>query len=231
MRRSRIAEKIAFPLLFIALITVLIVFWKPLWQIFQTPENLREWVVHWGLAAPVVFILLQILQVVVFIIPGEVPQLAGGYLFGIWLGFLYSLIGIAIGSTIDFFLARWLGVPFVRHFIPKDKFARIENIATSTHAQIGFFLLFLIPGIPKDILCYVAGLSPIRFGFFLLVSLLGRFPGLFGSNFIGGAAAQKRWPLVITLSALAVILFLAGYFFRNRLQTFISRISAKRRIR
>ena len=223
-KSQRLFQKIAFPLFFAVLFGVLIYLWRPIWSVFSTPESVKLWVNQWGIAAPLIFMGLQIIQVVIFIIPGEVPQIAAGYLFGPWWGTLYSIIGIAAGSAINFLLARILGVPFVQQFFKKEQIERVDRITSSSNAQIGFFLLFLIPGIPKDIFCYAAGLSKMKFLPFLIISLLGRFPGIFGSAYIGGAAADQRWPLVIALSAAAVLLFLAGWALREKLQGFVSRL-------
>ena len=224
MSSRQILQKIAFPLFFLAIFGALIIFRKPIWNVFSTPDTIKQWVDQWGFTAPLVFMALQIVQVVIFIIPGEVPQIAAGYLFGPWWGTLLSVVGIAIGSVINFILARLLGVPFMQQFFNEERIRRIDQIATSSHAQIGFFLLFLIPGIPKDILCYAAGLSTMRMAPFLLVSLLGRLPGIFASAYIGGAAAQRKWLLVIGLSIAALMLFLLGWILRERLQSFVSRL-------
>ena len=206
----RILALAGFPLLFAAILVPVVVWRRELWQLFSSTERLREWVAATGALAPLVFVAVQVLQVVVFVIPGEVPVFAGGYLFGPWLGTALSLTGILAGSAIDFYLARLAGVPFVKALFPGDRVDRIGRLLESRGARIGFFLLFLIPGIPKDILCYVAGLSPMRFPFFIGVSMLGRLPGILGSAIIGDAAADRRWPLVIGLGAAAVVLFVAG---------------------
>ena len=227
-QKHSIPALIGFPLLFVVMITLVVVFRRSLWEIFSSPQQLRDWVGEWGVAAPLIFIALQILQVVIFIIPGEVPQIAAGYLFGFWWGTLYSVGGIAAGSAVNFWLARWLGVPFVRRLFKPQSIETVNRIAGSSRAQIGFFLLFLIPGIPKDILCYVAGLSPMRFFYFLGVSTLGRLPGIVGSTLIGSAAAEKRWVVVITLSAAALALFLAGFLLRDRIHDVIVRWTRRR---
>jgi uncharacterized membrane protein YdjX (TVP38/TMEM64 family) len=226
-KRRGVLPLVAFPLLFVAIFGLIILYRGPVWSVFSSPEKLKNWVASWGLMAPLVFIGIQIVQVVIFIIPGEVPQIAGGYLFGFWLGTLYSSLGIAIGSAVNFYLARLLGVPFVERLFTKDQLARAGRIAESSHARIGFFLLFLIPGIPKDILCYVAGLSPMGFLFFMAVSGLGRLPGILGSALMGDAAADKNWPLLISLSSAAAVLFLAGYFTRTRIQSFLEKVTGK----
>ena len=169
------------------------------------------------------------MQVVIFVIPGEIPQIAGGYLFGIAAGSFYSITGILLGSTCNFFLARSLGVPFVKYLFSEDRLRSFDAIMHSTRTQIAFFLLFVIPGIPKDILCYVAGLSPLRFGAFLLISTVGRLPGIVGSAAMGDAAAAKKWAFAIILAAISVVLFVAGLIFRERIHRFIERYAVRRR--
>jgi uncharacterized membrane protein YdjX (TVP38/TMEM64 family) len=224
----RILALAGFPLLLAAIAVPVAIWRRELWQLFTSAERLREWVASTGALAPLVFVAVQTLQVVVFVIPGEVPVFAGGYLFGPWMGTVLSLGGIMIGSAIDFYLARFAGVPFVKALFPGDRVDRIGRLLQSRGARIGFFLLFLIPGIPKDILCYVAGLSPMRFPFFTGVSMLGRLPGIVGSAIIGDAAAARRWPLVIGLGAAAVVLFVAGWLLRGKIQGLIEKMAARR---
>jgi uncharacterized membrane protein YdjX (TVP38/TMEM64 family) len=227
-KKGSILSLIGFPLLFAVLIALIFVFRKSFWQIFSSPEQLRDWVSGLGAAAPLAFIGLQILQVVIFIIPGEVPQVAAGYLFGFWKGTILSVSGIAIGSAINFWLARWLGVPFIQHLFKQESIEKVNSVAESSHARIGFFLLFLIPGIPKDILCYVAGLSSMSFFFFMAISGLGRLPGIVGSTIMGTAAAEKRWVLFIAITAATVALFLIGFLFKDRIHEMILRMTKKK---
>jgi uncharacterized membrane protein YdjX (TVP38/TMEM64 family) len=225
----RILAIAGFPLLLAAIAVPVVVWRRELWQLFSSTEGLREWVATTGALAPLVFVAVQALQVVVFIIPGEVPQIAGGYLFGPWLGSLLSIVGILAGSAIDFYLARLAGTPFVRALFPGDQVDRLGRLLGSRGARVAFFLLFLIPGIPKDVLCYVAGLSPMRFPFFVVASTIGRTPGIVGSAFIGDAAAARRWPLVIGLGAGAVVLFVAGWLLREPIQRWIEGVAERRR--
>lgn len=225
----RILALAGFPLLFAAIAVPVVIWRRELWQLFSSTAGLREWVASTGALAPLAFVAVQALQVVVFVIPGEVPQIAGGYLFGPWLGTLLSLGGILVGSAIDFFLARLAGKPFVRALFPGDQVDRIGRLLDTRGARVAFFLLFLVPGIPKDILCYVAGLSPMRFPFFAGSSTLGRLPGIVGSAIIGDAAAARRWPLVIGLGAAAVALFAAGWLLREPVQRWIEKVAGRRR--
>ncbi len=225
----RIRALIAFPLLIAALVVPAIIWRHQIWQVFTSVGNLRAWIAGWGAWAPVVFIVIQAVQVIVFAIPGEVAQIAGGYLFGAWQGTLLSIAGIFIGSTVAFFLARVLGKPFVAAVVPREQLEKVEKLLLSRSSRIVFFLLFLIPGIPKDILCYVAGISPLAFPFFAGASMLGRLPGIIGSSVIGSAAASNSWLLLGIVSAAALVLFVTGVILRPRIQAWLEKLADKRK--
>lgn len=218
---------LAFPLLIISLVVVTFIYQKEIWSVFASPEALRAWIASLGFIAPLAFVALHCIQVIVFIIPGEVPQIAGGYLFGLWWGSLLSVSGIIIGSAVNFLLARLLGVPFVRLLFSREKIEYAGRIATSPRAKISMFLLFLIPGIPKDILCYGAGLTPLTLHSFLLISTLGRLPGILGSAFMGGAAAEEKWIVAGAVFLLASLLFLLGFFFKERILFLLEKLASR----
>ncbi|MGA2479009.1 MAG: VTT domain-containing protein [Spirochaetia bacterium] len=216
-----------FPLLILALVVPVIIFRADIWRLFTSVQKLEAWVRASGPTAPLVFIALQIFQIVVFVVPGEVVQITGGYLFGTWPATLYSVTGIAIGSAAAFFLGRVLGVPFVNAIFPPERVEGARKLLSTPGSKLVFFLLFVIPGIPKDVLCYVAGLSPLRFPFFILASMVGRLPGIIGSALIGNSAAQKKWVLAAIVLGVAVILFSAGFFFRERIEKLLRRIGSR----
>jgi uncharacterized membrane protein YdjX (TVP38/TMEM64 family) len=222
---------LAFPLLFILLLVLTVVFWSELWTLFSSPQTLREWIRSTGVIAPLVFVLVQAFQVVFFFVPGEIPQVAGGYMFGLWTGTLLSLAGITLGAAFNFVISRLLGVPFVGVLFSAEKVERARRIATSPKVRLSFFLFFLIPGIPKDILCYVAGLSVMKLHIFLLFSTLGRIPGIMGSALIGDAAADRRWILAGTIFFVAAVLFVLGFLFRDRIQRLLEGLGRRGRVR
>ncbi len=228
MKARKIISRLAFPAIFLVLLIVTLLLRKQLVELFSSPQSLREWIRSTGVAAPLVFVAVQAFQVVVFFIPGEIPQVAGGYLFGLWQGTLLSILGITLGAIFNFFVSRLLGVPFVRSLFKIENVERTRRIVESPKAKLSFFLFFLIPGIPKDILCYAAGLSAMRLGTFLVFSTLGRLPGIIGSALIGDAAADRRWILAGTLFFVATVLFVAGFLLRARIQMFLERLSRRR---
>ena len=221
----KLSHFIAFPLFIAAVLITAFLFREQLWGLFSSPEKIRNWVLDWGAKAPLIFVGLQLLQVIVSVIPGEIPQIAGGYLFGVLLGIIYSLIGITLGSAFNYFLARFLGRPFVHSILKKERLEKFENFAQSKKVTAAFFLLFLVPGFPKDTLCYVAGITPMRFFPFLLISTAGRLPGIIGSAVMGDAAAEKRWLLAGIIFGAAVVLFVAGFLFRERLRKLVERVT------
>jgi uncharacterized membrane protein YdjX (TVP38/TMEM64 family) len=228
-RAYKIAVGLLFPLFIVAVLAIAWVTRESWTTILDSHVNAQEWIAQFGIWAPLVYIGIQIFQVVVFVVPGEVVQITGGYLFGVLGGTIYSLIGIGIGSAIDFFVARMLGRAFVEGVFGRERVAEFDRVGESSRARTGFFLLFVIPGIPKDVLVYVAGVSTLRFPAFILVTMAGRLPGILGSAIIGDSAAQERWFLSAVIFAIAVVLFALGVLFRKRLQNWVDALIERRR--
>jgi uncharacterized membrane protein YdjX (TVP38/TMEM64 family) len=228
MKASKVLSLVAFPALFAALLAFALLFRRQLLELFGSPQSLREWIRATGVVAPLVFVAVQALQVVVFFLPGEIPQVVGGYLFGLWLGTLLSLVGITLGATFNFSISRALGLPFVNALFKRESVERVRAIANSPRARLSFFLFFLIPGIPKDVLCYVGGLSALRLPVFLGFSTLGRLPGIIGSALIGDAAAERRWILAGTILFGAAVLFVIGFVFRDKIHALLERLAGRR---
>jgi uncharacterized membrane protein YdjX (TVP38/TMEM64 family) len=225
-RRNYLAL-IGFPLFFITLIILFWVFRSELMGFFDDREGLRAWVLGWGSAGFLAFILVQAFQVVLFMVPGEVVQVAGGWIFGLWQGSLISIAGIGLGSLVNFSAGRLLGRPFVVSLFGEAKVGEMEGVAQSGKAAAGFFLLFVIPGIPKDILCYIAGITRLRFGTFLAISLVGRLPGIIGSSWMGAAAQEGDWTLALIILGFATLLFVIGLMNREKIIARLSGLLSK----
>ena len=218
---------IAFPLFIGLLIALVLVFRDELWGLFKDREAIRVWIGERGVLGPLAYIAMQVLQVVIFVIPGELVQVAGGYVFGFALGSLYTLVGIALGSLVNFYAGRLLGRPFVESLFARERIEEIERVTGSGKGAAGFFLLFIIPGIPKDVLCYVAGVSRLGFPAFLAVSMAGRLPGILGSAFMGSAAYTGAYRSAIIVLAVAAALFALGLAFKGKIQELIARLLRK----
>jgi len=214
----------AFPLFIALLLGAVFVFRESLLSVFRDREAIRLWIREsgqWGWAA---FMALQMFQVVVFIIPGELVQIAGGYIFGLWGGTALSLAGITLGSLFNFAIGRLLGRPFVEALFKKDKLEAIERVTASGKAAAGFFLLFVIPGIPKDALCYLAGVSKLSWPVFFGISMIGRMPGILGSSYMGAAAFGGDYRAALLVLAIASLLFFSGLIFKEKIEIALMRI-------
>ena len=221
----RVAALAAYPLLFAAMLALILLYREQIWTIATRPEELRQWVGGFGATAPLAFVAVQALQIIIFVIPGEVPQIAGGYLFGIAGGLALTVAGSAIGSAVAFLASRFLGIEFLRAILRGEQLDRLQKMASSPRATITFFLFFLIPGIPKDVLCYVAGLSRMRLSLFLVIATVGRLPGVVGSVVMGDAAAGQRWLFAGIVMAIALAMFGTGLLFRAHLLAFLERFA------
>ncbi len=177
------------------------------WSSFLTSkEQVRTWLLSFGSLAPLVFVGIQALQVVLAPIPGEATGFLGGYLFGITTGFFLSTIGLAIGSTLAFLLGRWLEIHFVEKVVSAETLQKFDFIVERQGALIAF-LLFLIPGFPKDYLSFILGLSKMPLRVFLVISTIGRMPGTFLLTLQGANVYKGNY---VTFMVLLCIFLAAG---------------------
>jgi len=165
-----------------------------------------------------VFILLQIVQVIAAPIPGEVSGFIGGYLYGPFWGTLYSTIGLTIGSWLAFILAHFFGEPLLEKVVKKEVFERF-NYFMEHRGLLVSFLLFLIPGFPKDYLCYIMGMSRMPVMTFIIISTVGRFFGTAMLSISGNIAAREQYVLLaFVVAAAAVVSFLAWRYHEKILE-------------
>lgn len=185
-------------------------------------KEMRRFLKKTGPFAPLVFVTLQALQVVLAPIPGEATGLLGGLVFGTTLGFLYSSIGLTIGSAFAYGLGRWLGLPLVRRLVSGEVYHKFDFLAR-TGAEIVTFILFLIPGFPKDFLCFMLGLSPMPFAVFLVITAFGRMPGTWFLSIQGAKIGEAHyWEFLIFL-AIATVTVVFAYNYRERIYRWMHR--------
>jgi uncharacterized membrane protein YdjX (TVP38/TMEM64 family) len=186
------------------------------YYLLDDKEKVTAFLKKAGPAAPLTFIITQALQVVFAPIPGEATGFIGGYLFGVPLGMVYSTIGLTLGSVMAFFLGRWLEIRFVARIVSKETIEKFDFLMERQGTLIAFFL-FVVPGFPKDYLCFILGLSPISWKLFLLLSTVGRLPGTLMLTLQGAQVYQGNY--LVTALLLGFCLLLAGalFYFRERL--------------
>lgn len=184
------------------------------------PENQKrfaefiESVGFWGVLA---MLFVQVLQIVVAVIPGEPIELLMGLMFGTWCGLFLTLAGILIGTTIVFFLVKRFGEPLTSKFVNVHKFDQLKFLHDPARRDSLIFILFLIPGTPKDVLTYFVPFTNIKFSHFLPLATLARIPSVISSTLVGAAVGSgKLWQSAIIFAATALI-GLAGIFINSRL--------------
>jgi uncharacterized membrane protein YdjX (TVP38/TMEM64 family) len=224
MRKLRpfIAINVILASLFVgAIVYVTIRFGPELTRFVSDPHKFREYVLSFGPWSAIIFMLFQVLQVVIAVIPGEPVQIAGGYIFGTVLGTVYSTIGITIGYIIVFTGVKLFGYPLVKKLVSKKELEKFSILMNSSKLETTIFLLFIIPGIPKDILVYIAGLTPIKPTLFFIIITFARTPAMLGSSFIGAEIQSDQYIIAVIVSVIASILFVLGYIYKQRIIDFL----------
>ena len=203
--------------------TVAVYYGPTVAELVKDPEDLVEAIQSYGHWGALIFIGIQIFQIVLPPIPGRVVQIAGGYIFGLWLGTLYLVIGSLLGSFIAFYAARVIGFPLVEAFVPPDKFERLNEVMERSKTDFAVFLAFFIPAFPKDLLTYVAGLTPVSGPRFVLCGFMGRFPGMVMSVLVGNSLREEDYGLVILIASLMVIILLVSFWKRKWIASKLSK--------
>ncbi len=200
-------------LIVIVLILVVcgIIFYDNFLNVLDNKIALKNYLLGFGFLAPIVLIIFIALQVLFAPIPGQAAGLAAGFVFGPILGTIYSMIGLIIGSYIAFFLSRKYGRPLVEKFVKKETLAKFDHFSSET-GLITLFVIYLLPALPDDAICYIAGLTKIKMRNLLIVSAIGRLPGFIVLNLVGSGLASEnsRFSLVLFgfFIAISIVLFI-----------------------
>lgn len=195
-------------------------------SIITDQHKLIEFVNSFKTLSIFIFILLQIIQVIIAFIPGEVTGFIGGYLFGTIPGTIYSTIGLTLGSIVAFYLARVFGRPLVLFFVKQEYLNRFDYLMTHKGASISAFL-FLMPGFPKDYLCYILGLSKISPRVFIIISTFGRIMSTFLLSIGGSLIRNEHYKTFITFSVIVLIIIGFFYIYRNKIEDKLKKLLHK----
>lgn len=183
---------------------------RPLLRYADEPEVFRLWVEQHGYLGPLAYMAMVAAQVLVAVIPGEPLEILGGYTFGAVEGTLLCLLGATAGSLMVFGLVRRFGMKLVDVFFSREKLKAVRFLQRSKRRNILFLLIFMIPGTPKDLLCYFAGLTDIKLPELLLICSLGRLPSVLSSTVGGDALGEESYVLAIVVFAVTLGLSAAG---------------------
>jgi len=209
--------KLLFLVLFLAVLIVFGIKTGP-WFIenAKNPVYMREFLRGFGNAGFLVYVLIQTVQAIVLVFPGDLFSICGGFIYGIPLGFALSFLGLMLGTVIVFYISRFFGYNLISSFIAKEKIEKMSALLNSTKGTIGMFIIFIIPFFPKDILIYIAGLTPVKAYKLFIIYGLSRIPGILVWVSVGANTYEKDYlGLGMTITVLLILFVLAWTISRN----------------
>ena len=209
-KKSKQILALSILLLICGLVTVYI--GGPLVAFVSDAERFRIWVEQKGWIGRIAFILMLIFQVVFAFIPGGVFEVAGGYAFGAIEGTILSIIGTTLGSAAVFLLVKRYGLKLVLLFFTQEKLDSVQFMHNRKKLYLLVFIAFVIPGTPKDLLCYVAGLTEMKLGAWLTITSIARIPAITISTIGGNALGTESYGFAIGVFIFTLILSVLGIF-------------------
>ena len=222
MKREKLLDilKKSLPVIvFVAVMGILTLILWPYVEGLATPEGREEfkvWIDGLGFGGWLVTLGIQLLQIFVALIPGEPVELMLGYVWGPWLGTFTCLLGIFIGTMTIFLLVRKFGMKFVSRFVDPEELKRYKFLRDKNKVDITVFILFFIPGTPKDALTYIAPIAPIGAVKYLLIATFARIPSIITSTILGDSIADGRWVLALVVFAVTAVISVLGIILGNR---------------
>ena len=217
-RGQKIAAIAAIAVFFIVLVLLAVFVGGPIVKTIGDPTAFRAWVEARGVWGRVLFVGLIILQVVIAFIPGEPFEIAAGYAFGTLCGTLLVWIGLILGTTLVFLFVRKIGIKAVEVFFPREKIDSMKYLRDEKKLNAAAFVLFLIPGTPKDLLTYFAGSTKIRLLPWILLTSVARIPSIVTSTISGNALGIEKYTLAIILYVVTAIISGIGLLLYQRAQ-------------
>jgi uncharacterized membrane protein YdjX (TVP38/TMEM64 family) len=189
-------------------------------------DQVEQFIAAFGNMAPVAFMALQVLQVILAPVPGEATGFIGGYLFGAFKGFVYSSLALTLGSWINFAIGRYLGRHYVRRWIPADKLERFDHLV-KRQGVIVLFILFVFPGFPKDYLCLFLGLTAIPRNVFLVIASIGRMPGTLMLSLQGEFLFNKNYTVFAVVLGVTLLVAYLSIKYRDKIYHWLERANRK----
>ncbi len=189
---------------------------RPLIRYAREPELFRQWIDSYGVWGRAVYLLIVAMQVIVAVIPGEPFEIAGGYCFGFLEGTLLCLGGILLGSVIIFCFVKRFGHYFVNIFFKKETLDRLDFLKDPSRLNFLTFLIFAIPGTPKDLLTYTVGLTDMDLKTWALISFFARIPSVITSTYAGYTLGEQDYRKTVLIFAVTMVISVIGVFIYDR---------------
>lgn len=190
---------------------------RPMIDFVSEPERFRAWVDSKGIFGRIAFVGMVFFQVVIALVPGEPLEIGAGYAFGAIEGTLLCLVGTFLGNIVVFSLVRKFGIKFVEVFFPYEKIKNLKFLQNPKRRDLLIFTVFFLPGTPKDLLTYFAGLTDIEITAFLGITTIARIPSILTSTLGGNALGSQKYVTAIIVFAVTLIISGAGLLIYNKI--------------
>lgn len=203
--------------LVIAMGIVCLVFYQPMMNIFQNPQAFRLQLQSFGIFGYLILAMIMAFQVILVFLPGEIIEIMAGFIYGPIGGMFACLMGSAIGSALIYVFVKKLGMPFVDKFIGLEKIKSIHFLDEPQKRNILLFIVFFIPGTPKDILTYFVPLTDMKFSTFLFITTIARIPSIITSTIGGHAIGVEDYLFSIIVFVITGLISLGGIYIYKKL--------------
>lgn len=216
-KKKKIIAGILMTVAVIIIVLVCIFIGIPLIKLAGKPQEFRDWVDSKGIWGPVLYVALVIFQILIAFIPGEPLEIVAGYVFGTFKGTVLCIAAASLGSIIVLFLVRKFGKALLEIYFDKDKIENLKFLQSSQKKIVVFMILFIVPGTPKDLLCYYGGLTDIPMPLLIFICTVCRFPSIITSTIGGNALGTGEYGFAIIVFAVTAVISAIGIYIYNRL--------------
>ncbi len=217
MKKSTSKLKILSGFALIIVCALLVVVLYPFFSSYNDSEKLSLYIESFGIWGAFVLLIVQIFQIVVALIPGEFTEFVSGTLYGTLFGSLICLAGVFIGEFLVFILVKWLGTRFAWKMVSGKEFKKLKFLNDERKLEYTIFLLFFIPGTPKDVLTYFAPMTKIKLKEFLLLSCVARIPSIVSSAYAGSTFADGNFLQTLVVYIIIGAVSISGLFIHRRI--------------
>lgn len=192
---------------------VCLLLYEPMMNFLKDPEALKKHLESYGIFGGFILVLVMTLQVVFVFLPGEIVEVLAGFIYGPMEGMLLCLLGAALGSTIIYMFVRKLGIKFIDKLLGKGKLEEVSFLRNNDKLDVLIFIIFFIPGTPKDIITYFIPLTDMKLSKFLIITSIARIPSVISSTIGGNALGLAQYEFTIFVFTITGIFSLIGLYF------------------
>lgn len=217
LKKQRLISASALSLFLLLSAAIFYFIGMPMLRFAADPEKFRSLMDEHGMGGRLMYIGMVILQIAVAVIPGEPLEIAAGYAFGTAEGTLLCLLASGLGSGLVICLVRRYGTRLVEVFFTGEKLGKLRFLQASPKRTAIFALFFMLPGTPKDLLCYFAGLTDIKLGKLLLICSVGRIPSIISSTIGGDALGTRSYILAAVVFAVTLAISAGGFYLYSQI--------------